>query len=79
MYFSHFLGAGATMLDKTNVFLTLSAEIIRKAAMDNLTSMTRYNKRGITDSLEKFKEEKHKLIWGWEEVLLKKSETQVET
>lgn len=34
--------------------------------------MTEYNKRGITDSLEKFKQERNKLIRGWKEGFLKK-------
>ena len=34
--------------------------------------MIEYNKRGFTDSLEKIKRERNKLIRGWEEGLLKK-------
>ena len=39
--------------------------------------MIEYNKRGITDSLEKFKKERDKLIRGWEEGVLEKVKLKV--
>lgn len=38
--------------------------LIRKADVDNLTNVIRYNKRGSTDSLGKFEGEKDKVIKG---------------
>lgn len=77
MCFSHFLGVGGMILDKTNVFIKLSAWIIGKEAVNNLTSVIGYNRRGTADSLETWKGERDKLIKGWEEGL-KDSETQAE-